>query len=402
MTPQEVQLLAQPETWRILQQYSDEDPVDFALEHHGQFGVPVHLLAQQLACRRKAARKLPSLCSKHFLFESTALEQASSEATAVNKTRLMRGQCLFDCTGGLGVDTLLLSRVFTQVVYCEKAPGLVELFRENAVACGATGIEIVEGDCALALASYPDRHFDWVYIDPSRRGASGRTIALARSRPDLLGLLDLMKRKARRICVKASPALETKNLSEQLPGLVCVTVVSVSGECRETLLTIDSDAHHPQPVRVEAQVLDRAGDRRAEVVRPEKEAGKSRRIAQEVGTYLFEPDAAVIRAGCSDVLAQTHGLSFVNGTVDYLTGDRAPSDFPGRVLRVEAVIPWSRRRVQSYIKEKGIAQANLARRDFAMSPEKVRVLLALGDGGADYFFFTRSSRGSRIAIHCSR
>jgi len=45
---------------------------------------------------------------------SLSLEQASSEQTAMYKASLVNGQTLADLTGGMGIDTLYLSRKFAR------------------------------------------------------------------------------------------------------------------------------------------------------------------------------------------------------------------------------------------------------------------------------------------------
>ena len=66
-------------------------------------------MAEQLACRQKAVKKLSTLSQHNLLYTPLALEQSSGECTAAYKALFMSGKSALDLSGGLGVDTMFLA-----------------------------------------------------------------------------------------------------------------------------------------------------------------------------------------------------------------------------------------------------------------------------------------------------
>ncbi|NTU50391.1 MAG: hypothetical protein HGA87_05870, partial [Desulfobulbaceae bacterium] len=122
MTFQELQNLLQPDIQALLALHRSDDPAAFAMQFHGRRDLPVRAMAEQLACRQKAVKKLPALSQHNMLYTPLALEQSSGERTAAYKALLLSGKRVIDLSGGLGVDAMFLARVFQEVVYCERDP----------------------------------------------------------------------------------------------------------------------------------------------------------------------------------------------------------------------------------------------------------------------------------------
>ena len=100
--------------------HQTDDPAAFAMQFHDRKDLPVRAMAEQIGCRQKAVKKLPTLSQHNLLYTPLALEQSSGERTAAYKASFMSGKRMIDLSGGLGVDTMFLARVFGQVVYCER------------------------------------------------------------------------------------------------------------------------------------------------------------------------------------------------------------------------------------------------------------------------------------------
>lgn len=79
MSPEELRLLVMPESLELIERHSFDDPADFAMRCQGRRDIPVRAVAEQLACRRKAAKKLPELSRKPMLYTAQTLEQRSEE-----------------------------------------------------------------------------------------------------------------------------------------------------------------------------------------------------------------------------------------------------------------------------------------------------------------------------------
>ena len=396
MTLDELRQLLLPENLALLEEPGSDDPADFAMRFQGRKDIPARAIAEQIACRRKAVKKLPMLSLHGLLYTSLALEQASGEAAAAYKALIMNGERAIDLTGGLGVDTIFFSKVFCGVVYCERDPVLAELAVYNFCKLDSANVEMQHGESLSMLHSFPDNRFDWIFVDPARRESGRRSVGLAAASPDVTAAHDLLLSKAPRVMIKASPALEPSGLMADLPSLSEIRVVSVDGECRESLLLLERGGPNDHGVLRTAVLLSKDGT----VEHATSGTGTEERVvSQQVQTYFYEPDAAVIRAGLAGKLALDLGLSFVNGSVDYLTADVLIADFPGRVFRVIAVERYRPKTFRDFLRWHDISGAALQRRDFPLKPEEIRRKFRLRESDSRYLFFTRDCDGEPVCIY---
>jgi hypothetical protein len=400
MTSDELHALLDPAVQALIVAHAHEDPAAFAMRFHGRKELPVRAVAEQIACRRKAAKKLPSLSGHPLIYTTLSLEQASGERAAAWKAGLMSGRRMIDLTGGLGIDDLFFARSFERVVACERDAVLAGIAAANREAMGVANVEALVGDGGELLAGFPDDAFDWVYVDPARREEGGRSVGLEASSPDVVGLHDLMLRKAGRVCIKASPALETSGLQGKLPALVSVIVVSVGGECKETLLLLDRGHRPGVPPVVTAVCLDDDGGEFR--ISSDGVAHPERRVAEMAGSWFYEPDAAIIRARLTVELATELELEFLNGSVDYLTSDNFVDGFPGRSFRVEACLPYRPKTLKAELSRLGIDGAAIQRRDFPHSPEEIRRRFRIAEGSEFYLFFTKDASGAPVFLVCRK
>ena len=400
MTLAEFQNLLNPDIQALLASHYSADPAAFAMQFHGRKELPVRAIAEQLACRQKAAKKLPTLSQHNLFYTPLALEQSSGERTAAYKASFMSGMRAIDLSGGLGVDTMFLARVFQEVVYCERDPLLCAVMEHNLKVSGIVNVQVKNGDSISLLAEYPDNSFDWIFVDPARREEGRRSIALEVASPDVVASHDLLLRHAKRVCIKASPALEISGLKKLLPALHTIVVVSVDRECKEILLLLERVYPADGPVQVKAVCLNAYTEEITEV------AGGNGDDPRVVGTavkeYLYEPDPAIIKARLSAALARDSGLEFVNRSVDYLTADRKIEAFPGRTFRVVECVPYKPKSFRAFLERHAIAGASIQRRDFPLSADELRKKYRLLESERAFLFFTRDAAGHPLCIYALR
>ncbi|AOS84718.1 hypothetical protein BIU88_11590 [Chlorobaculum limnaeum] len=398
MTLDELHSLFDPQVLALIDAHAGDDPAAFALRFHGRSDLPVRAIAEQIACRKKAAVKLPSLSRFPLLYTRLALEQASGERAAEWKASLMQGRRAIDLTGGLGIDTLFLARRFEHVVSCERSEALARLAEANRRVMGIANVETRIGDSEEILADYADDSFDWVLVDPARREHGGRSAGLQQSSPDVVRLHDLMLRKAAKVCIKASPALEISGLETQLPALSAIIAVSVDGECKEVLLLLDRAHVAGQTPKVRAVCL---GKETFEIVSSGSEP-PDRAVAETPGAWLYEPDAAIIKARLTGKLARQMQLEFLNRTVDYLTSADRVEPFPGRSFRIEECRPFRQKSFRKELAELEITNAAVQRRDFPLSVEELRKRYKIGESSERFLFFTKDASGDLIWLSCRK
>lgn len=394
----ELHSLLDPRVLALIDAHTGDDPAAFAMRFHGRGDLPVRAMAEQIACRKKAAVKLPSLSLFPLLYTRLGLEQASGERAAEWKVSLMKGHRAIDLTGGLGIDTLFLARRFGEVVSCERSEALARLAEANRRTMGIANVETRIGDSEALLDGYAADSFDWVLVDPARREHGGRSAGLSASSPDVVLLHDLMLRKARRVCIKASPALEISGLEAQLPALSTVIAVSVAGECKEVLLLLDREHEAGRTPEVRAVCL---GEATFEIASFGDEP-PARVVAETPSAWLYEPDAAIIKARLTGELARQLHLEFLNRTVDYLTSARLVERFPGRSFRIEAYRSFRPKSFRKELAELGITNAAIQRRDFPLSVEELRKRYKIGESSERFLFFTKDALGDLVWLSCRK
>lgn len=376
-----------------LREWADRDPDRLALDASQHPDLPIREIVAQLKLRRKAVVKFPAWVGTNILYTERALEQSSGHVAAKHKRPWLKGRVI-DLSGGLGSDLIHSADQIVQLVYCDIDPEMCELFRHNTGVLGISNVEIYCGDGIDILTTYPDNHFDMVYVDPDRRAGKGRSISLKDASPDITAYLDMILAKAKTLLVKASPALDSTEAVRQLPGLNEYRVVSVDGEVKEVLLfvgrsLVDRPLHSATIIR---------GGMKVEFHESNKKAGV---WTSEQPCFFFEPDPAIIRAALvSDVASQFGMMHAHHGSV-YLVGYIPAEGFPGRSFNIDAILPANFRSVKDWCKKQDITKANIARRDFPEHPDAIRKALKLKDGGDMYLFFTKW-QGGYACIACSK
>lgn len=365
-------------------------------------GLDLKKIATQLTARQKARHKLPGWYASDTLIfpPPLSVEQASSERAARYKANLVNGTALADLTGGMGVDAQAFAARVEQVQYVEQHPDLATLAAHNLPELGVANVQIHAGNGLDFVRNYPG-HFDWLYLDPHRRdGQGGRVVQLADCEPNLLtpGVLTALLAKTNRILLKTSPMIDLEATLRQLPGAMAVHVVAVGGEVKEILFALGNDPVMPGDVHVTAVNLlpdDRAQTltfrRGNELLSPVTFANP--------GPFLYEPNAAVLKAGAFRTVAARFGLAKLAPNSHLYTGPALVADFPGRAFALDTVIKPDLKSVRAVLPA---LKANLTARNFPQTVADLRKKLGLADGGDVYLFATTLQNNDRRLLVCRK
>lgn len=372
---------------------------------------------------------------------------ASDGAPAPRRGRLI------DLTGGFGVDFSTMARNFAQAVYVERQPDLCDIARHNLDLLGLGDAQVVNADAASFLATAEDA--DIIVIDPARRDEhGGRTFAIADCTPDILGMLDLLTAKAGHVLVKLSPMLDWHKAVEDCRGTVReVHIVAVANECKELLLVLrgQPDAVPVEDVTVTVHCVnitargterftvmaDAAGVHAVGTTRHPDDAATCAANAESVNAnavctdstdgepvaeggptgnavgnpgnhaddglpfrYLYEPNAAMMKAGCFAALSSAFGVPQLAPNSHLFVSDTPVEGFPGRAFRVDAIMTMGKKDLKRGLS--GLTHANISTRNFPMSVNQLRSKLRLQDGGDAYLFATTDHNARRIIIRATR
>lgn len=195
---------------------------------------------------------------------------------------------------------------------------------------------------------------DVIIADPARRKA-GRRI----SRPeDLLPPLpDLIAaHRDTHVAIKCAPGLEFSDWE----GLV--TVSSVDGAVKEACLYTPGLGTGKQAVMIQGESVDVLTDEEQNL----PEAG-------EIGTYLIDPDGAVVRAGLVQHYAAREGLWQIDPRIAYLTGERIPQGTSGFPFIEKVPL----KRLKSVLKAYDAGSLEILVRGVDVDPDQLRKQMKL-------------------------
>lgn len=367
-------LPADPAFLRFVREHEDVDVARLLL---GQVpsGIDARAAAEQIVARRKARIKVPDWQHVDDLLypPPAVVEQASSTATARYKSTLLSGERLVDLTGGMGVDTLALAPAFRCVTYVERDPWLCQCFAHNAARLTEHAIEIVQAAAEDYLATLKGPAV--VFIDPARRDGSAKgRFRLQDASPDVPALLPLLLNKAERVLLKASPMLDISEALRALRAVSDVHVVAVGGACKELLLLLAPHQAPPEPL---VHCVDLTRDLPPFRFRPseEREAHVQWAVA---GRYLYDPDAAIRKAGAFKRVAAEHGLAKLAPNTHLYTAEVVHEAFPGRVFEVLGDAGNKPRR------QLPDGRANVISRNHPLSADRLRARYRLKEGGEKF------------------
>jgi len=390
MTADDLVLLGQPHIQQFVHDHTSDDPYQLVLQAKRYSDIPVQLVAEQIRARQKARTKLPEWYqTKGIIFPPLlSLEQCSSETTARFKGSLISGSTAVDLTGGAGVDAYYLSRSFEQMHYVEQNPLLVAIAQHNFRQLG-TFIQTHQTDAESFLTSMDE--VDLIYLDPARRGASNQKVfRLTDCSPDVVRLLPRLLDKGKQVLIKTSPMLDIEAARRDLKLVDQIYVVAVNNECKEVLYLLSSQTLNSPLIKA----IDLSTDTEPLEFRLEEEAEAEIEFA-EPQHYLYEPNAAILKAGAFRTVAQEWKLEKLHPHTHLYTSPESIPDFPGRSFQVEAVVPYQKKKVQQHVPE---GKANVTTRNFSDSVATIRKKLGLKEGGDIYLFATRTRQMERAII----
>ena len=376
-------------------------------------------IARQTEGRKIIANKLPSWAENmSILFPvKISLEQCSSEATAVYKAGLVRGESLVDLTGGFGVDCSFLSRNFTSVDYVEQNEELCQIAEHNFAALGLN-IRVNNAESVSFLEDMPS--IDCIYIDPARRDVKGKKTAdLSLCSPNLLEIRDTLLEKCNTLLIKLSPMFDISSALEVFPECKQVHVVSVKNECKELLLLVEGGfCGETEVVCVD---LDELGVRSEELGISVQTSGEpsllelsrvkleitsvASNLKKEKGeiisysfpkSYLYEPNASIMKAGLFKTVANKYNVQKLHPSTHLYTSEELVPNFPGRSFEIKRVTKVQKKEIQD------IEKANLSTRNFPGNVADLRKKLKLKDGGDTYIFACTLNDNSKVLIICEK
>lgn len=389
-----------PETIDFIRTHRHDDVRTLALQASKYPQVDVNEALVQIAGRQIAEKKIPTWAQidaieypKHL-----SMEQCSSELTARYKATLTKGDTLTDLTAGFGVDFSFLAQHFNSAHYVERQEILCELASHNF---SVLGMEQAEVHCMDGIDYLKQmKPVDCLFLDPARRDANGgKTVAIADCEPNVCALESLLLEKGKMVMIKLSPMLDMHSALNDLKSIRELHIVSVNNECKELILILRQGTDAKQPNNNEVmihceQVVNNAPSQHFKFM-PSEEKAAVCTMAEHIGEYLYEPGAALLKAGPYRLLGLRYNVEKLHPNSHLYTSNE-PIDFPGRRFKVIGYSKFGKKELKAFMKD--LEKANLTVRNFPATVAELRKKLKLKEGGDTYLFATTLNNGEKVLI----
>ena len=395
-----------PQLPLLIQQHAHDDVQQLALQRN-RFpqlsDADFRFLLQQVEGRQRTREKLPILSALPDWWFPVRLscEQCSSEATARYKTQLV-GHChrLIDLTAGYGIDTFHLAEGMQEAHYVERNAELCAIAEHNfalyrphiqvhntTAESFLSSLPISNTPSPISLIPSPIAH-TLIYLDPARRSQSGgKVFRIEDCEPNVIDLLPTLRKHAASIMIKFSPMLDITAALRALGKEWDTHIVAVNNEVKEVLLVTGIGSMHAVNIR------DMRTDRFFFSPADEKQAQLT--IATDMQQYIYEPNAAIIKAGAFRLISERYGVQKLDINTHLYTSNTCLSDFPGRIWEVVEEIKDPKKQLDKS------ARYSIISRNYPLSPEEIRKKYKLKDGDECYLLASRH-QGKPLLISAKR
>jgi hypothetical protein len=330
---------------------------------------PPELVAAALAQHELRGRARAKFAKAgRMWFTRDGLEQASAEPLARHRAARYAGfATVADLCCGIGGDLCALAPG-RDALAVDLDPVHLRMARENARVHGA-------GPVAAARADVRDLRLPrWlaVFVDPARR-AGGRRLPAGASRPPLAWCLGLADRTAG-VGVKAAPGLP---LGLVPPGWE-LELLADRRELKEAVLWSPALATTGRRATVFPGPHTLAADPRSAGAPPRGSPDPSRPTGAPPwgspdpsgppvpcappGAFLLDPSPAVTRAGLVEELARDLRAWKLDPRIAFLSADQPMASPFGRLLSVQASLPWNLKRLRGVLRERRVGTVEVRKR----------------------------------------
>ena len=389
----------------LVTEYQHDDVQQLALQRNrfSQLSdTDFRFFLQQVEGKQRTHDKLPTFAQIEDWWYPVRLscEQCSSEATARYKAELIghKHDTLIDLTAGYGVDTFFMAEHTQQAHYVERNAELCaiaehnfSLYRPNIQVHNTTAEEflsslpITNSQYPIANTPYPISH-TLIYLDPARRSQSGsKVFRIEDCEPNIIDLLPSLRKHTSHIMIKFSPMLDITAALRILGNDWDTHIVAVNNEVKEVLFLTGTGVMHA--VNIRGMQTDRL------LFSPEDEKQAQLTIASDIQQYIYEPNAAIIKAGAFRLVGERYGLQKLDTNTHLYTSSTLLPDFPGRVWEViDAEIKEPKKQLDTK------AKYSILSRNYPLSPEEIRKKYKLKDGDDMYLLAARHQGKPKLIL----
>ena len=347
----------------------------------------------QSRLRAKAVAKFGNF-ARRMLFTEAGLEQA----TRLNVAALHAGRFaaaglnrVADLGSGIGSDSMALAALDIRVTAVDTDEVTAAVASYNLAPFD--NASVVHGDAE----TFDLTGFDAAWLDPARRTAGhSNTSRLTRPEdysPNLDFVFGLSERMP--IGVKLGPGHDR----DAIPAAAEAQWVSVDGKLVEMGLWFGALAR--DGIRRSALLLGRAGSHELTAAADSVDVDSVAGAAGVPGSYLYEPDGAVIRARLIGDLARSMDALMLGEGIAYLSSESLHETPFATAFRVLESLPVDEKKLRLALKERRIGTLEIKKRGVDVDPAVLRTRLKLHGPESATLVLTRAG-GRRLALLVER
>ena len=348
----------------------------------------VAAVLSQSKLRAKAVAKFGPFAER-MLFTEAGLEQATRlRVAALHAGRFQSAGLtrIADLGSGIGGDALAFASLDIEVTAVELDEVTAAIAAYNLALWPNAVVEHAD------VTTFDLDGFDGVYLDPARRTAGHHNTSRISDPADYSPSLDFAFGIADRLPtgIKLGPGIDR----DLIPAGAEAQWVSVDRDVVELGLWFGTLAR--PGIRRSALVIGEHGT--AELSSNDDSADVE---TGTLGSYLYEPDGAVIRSRLIGDLGRRIGATMLSDGIAYLTSDTALETPFAACFRVIETFPLDERRVKREMATRGIGSLEIKKRGVDVDPAAFRKKLSLHGQGAATLVLTRVA-GRHTALLCER
>lgn len=363
-----------------------------------RYGPHAAAVLTQAELRHRARAKFGAEADR-WLYTRAGLEQATRPAVAAHRAATFAAagaRSVLDLGCGLGTDAAAFLAAGLSVIAVELDELTAALAAANlAGATKAGAARVLHGD-ATELIDELWSPGTAAFADPARRTGAGPTWNPDDFSPSWAWALSLLARAADDGgvgCLKLGPGLPHR----MIPPEVAAEWTSHRGDLVEVALwrgPAGAGNALPPPGSRTATLL--AGDGSIQQLSAEDRAAPLR--MPRVGSVLWEPDPAVIRAGAVDRLAELLDAGRVAPGIAYLVGDEEPATPYATAFRVLELLPTREKVLRGWVREHRVGRLEIKKRGIDIDPAVLRRKLRPDGPRAATLLLTPTPEGARALV----
>jgi hypothetical protein len=343
----------------------------------------------QIKLRRRAKAKFGEF-SQGMFFTEDGLEQASRLKVAAIHAGRFRANGLnriADLGCGIGAETLALASLDMDVSAFELDEVTAAIATYNLARF--ENVKVEQAD----VTEINLEPFDGLFIDPARRDLNDAKTNINKRKYDINDFSPSFEfvfnaAKLKPTIVKLGPGMDHKDIPEDAEAVW----VSDDGDLVE--LTLYFGILKRAEVKRSALLLTPTGTH-------EITSASSERLDAplgDLGKYLFEPDAAIIRSHLVGDLAIDLGLNIFSNEIAYLSGDKELTSPWLKGYEVIENLVFDRKKLKAYLREKKIGTLEIKKRGADITPEQLRKELDPKGPESATLIVTRVDGAHRVLI----